>query len=166
MHLTDMGALHFAAVGGQTESVELLLDAGCDPHLKTNVPYGTDPEDGETALDKAKKWNHDDIVSILEKAERETPYGYYMPEGIENNAKVYGCKPHGTKPPKGWYSNRPGVAERNGFAKPKPKPGPPKAPPKAYEKSYKSGLKKPAEKAEKPAAPVAKAVSTLPIGLM
>eukprot|EP00746_Dinoflagellata_sp_MGD_P156096 gnl/MRDRNA2_/MRDRNA2_85699_c0_seq2.p1 gnl/MRDRNA2_/MRDRNA2_85699_c0~~gnl/MRDRNA2_/MRDRNA2_85699_c0_seq2.p1 ORF type:complete len:550 (-),score=149.99 gnl/MRDRNA2_/MRDRNA2_85699_c0_seq2:217-1866(-) len=160
-HLTDCGVLHFAAISGQTECVELLLEAGADPHLKQVVPYGKDPEDGQTALDLAKKWNHDDIVEILEKAERDTPYGYYLPEGIANNTKVYGCKPHGTKPPRGWYSSRPGVAEREGFA-PKKEYGPPSAPPKAYEKSAKTSGTKPA--AEK--APMAKVVPTLPIGLL
>jgi [acyl-carrier-protein] S-malonyltransferase len=165
-HLTDCGVLHFAAIGGQTECIELLLEAGADPHLKTVVPYGKNPEDGETALDKAKKWNHDDIVAILEKAESDTPYGYYLPEGIANNTKVYGCKPHGTKPPKGWYSSRPGVAEREGFAPPKPPAGPPTAPPKAYEKgtydaNKQSGLKAPGEKV----APKG-GVPTLPIGLL
>merc|ERR1719161_3458795 len=150
-----MGVLHFAATAGQVECLELLLEAGCDPHLKKCQPYGKDPEDGETALDLAKKWNHDECVAVLEKAEQETPYGYYLPEGVNNNQKIYGCQPHGTKPNKGWYSARPGLAKRNGFAPKKDRPKPPGISPKAYEKT-----------AKKEKAPVPKAMPTLPIGLL
>lgn len=130
VHVTEGTCLHHAAIAGQTECVELLLEAKADPHMKTTVDYGVDPEDGETAKDKAKKWGWDDIVAILDKAERNTEYGYYLPEGPGNNMKIYGAKPHGTKPPKGWYSDRPGVAERGGWKK-KEYSGPPAAPPGA-----------------------------------
>lgn len=155
-HLTDIGVLHFAALGGQTECVQLLLEAGCDPHLKSVVTYGTDPEDGETAKDKAVKYQYEDIIEILDKAEKETPYGYYLPEGIANNTKVYGYKPHGTKPEKGWYSNRPGVAERNGFAKPPARAAFVPSPPKPA--GAKKDASAPAIKSE--------AEPTVPVGLL
>lgn len=158
--------LHDAAIAGQTECVELLLEAKADPHMKTTVEWGVDPEDGETAKEKAKKWGWDDIVAILDKAERNTEYGYYLPEGPGNNMKIYGVKPHGKKPPKGWHSSKPGVAERGGYAKTE-KTGPPAAPPGA------SGIpgQYPARggggsKAAEPAAITPSGEPPLPIGLL
>merc|ERR1711904_463106 len=93
----------------------------------------------------------------LEKAEKETPYGYYLPEGIANNMKIYGCKPHGTKPPKGWYSSRPGVAEREGFARKEQKWAPAE-----FEKKSKGPSAGPAPAAT----PALTGEPPLPIGLM
>lgn len=107
----DKNPLHFAAQSGNTECVELLLRAGADPHVKESMPYGKDPEEGRTALQLAQEWGWDDMVPILQKAEGATPYGWYMPAGKGNNAKVYGCWGFGKKPPKGWFMGRRGVAE-------------------------------------------------------
>jgi len=107
----DKNPLHYAAQSGNTECVELLLRAGADPHVKESMPYGKDPEEGRTALQLAQEWGWDDMVPILQKAEDTTPYGWYMPAGKGNNAKVYGCWEFGKKPPKGWLMSRRGVAE-------------------------------------------------------
>mmetsp|Transcript_156565 Transcript_156565/g.277803 ORF Transcript_156565/g.277803 Transcript_156565/m.277803 type:complete len:536 (-) Transcript_156565:125-1732(-) len=114
-HVSNITALHLAAKGGQTECVELLLQAKADPHMKERMPYGDDPEDGKTAKEYAEDLGFDDIVDILETAEKAFPYGWYVPEGPTNNAKMYGMWEWGTKPEKGWHSGRPGVAQRNGF---------------------------------------------------
>eukprot|EP00435_Cladocopium_sp_Y103_P073635 s36_g44.t1 len=86
-----------------------------DPHVKESMNYGNDPEDGRTALEFAKAAGYDDIVEILEHAEKEIPYGWYVPSGEGNNAKVYNCWEWGKKPTKGYFSSRPGAAEANGF---------------------------------------------------
>merc|ERR1712176_1402559 len=65
-------------------------------------------------------------------AESEHPYGWYVPEGSNNNEKVYGAFEWGKKPEKGWYSARPGVAERNGFDPMKYGTGPYNQPPEAF----------------------------------
>lgn len=114
-HITDITALHIAALKGNTECVELLLRAKADPHMKQQMNYGHDPEDGKTALDLAKEQGWDDVVEILEDAEKNTPYGFYIPEGKRNNEKCYNCWEWNGKPLRGWHSGRPGVAERQGF---------------------------------------------------
>jgi [acyl-carrier-protein] S-malonyltransferase len=107
--------LQLAAMAGQLECVELLLKAKADPHIKENMAYGQDPEDGRSALEFAKEWGYDEIVEILEDAKKDYKYGWYVPAGTKNNAKVYGCWEHGTVPKKGWSSGRPGMAEMCGF---------------------------------------------------
>jgi [acyl-carrier-protein] S-malonyltransferase len=108
-------ALQMAAISGQTECIALLLEAKADPHVKESVPYGQDPEEGSTALDFAKKSGWDDCMELLEKAEKDTPYGWYQATGTGNNAKCYGCWEHGKKPAKGWYMQRPGAAKDQGL---------------------------------------------------
>jgi len=56
-----------------------------------------------------------EIEEILTQAERDYKYGWYVPVGIDNNAKRYDSYEHGKKPEKGWASSRPGVAEKCGF---------------------------------------------------
>ncbi|CAE7278533.1 unnamed protein product [Symbiodinium microadriaticum] len=113
--VNNITAMQMAAMAGQTECVALLLKAKADPHVKESMNYGNDPEDGRTALEFAKEAGYDDIVEVLEQSEKDTPYGWYVPSGEGNNAKVYGCWQWGKKPPKGYFSSRPGAAEANGF---------------------------------------------------
>jgi len=113
--VNNITAMQMAAMAGQTECVALLLKAKADPHVKESMNYGNDPEDGRTALEFAKESGYDDIVEVLEQSEKDTPYGWYVPSGEGNNAKVYGCWQWGKKPPKGYFSSRPGAAEANGF---------------------------------------------------
>merc|ERR1712232_1006218 len=47
---------------------------------------------------------------------------------MANNEKMYGNWEFGKKPEKGWYSKRPGVAQRNGFDPQKYGGSAPKAP--------------------------------------
>jgi len=108
-------ALQMAAISGQTECLELLIQAKADPHMKESVPYGTDPEDGSTALDLAKKYGWDDCIELLEKAEKDMPYGWYQATGTGNNSKCYGCWEYGKAPEKGWYMKRPGAAKDFGL---------------------------------------------------
>eukprot|EP00928_Gymnodinium_smaydae_P032675 TRINITY_DN23601_c0_g1_i1.p1 TRINITY_DN23601_c0_g1~~TRINITY_DN23601_c0_g1_i1.p1 ORF type:complete len:562 (-),score=128.06 TRINITY_DN23601_c0_g1_i1:99-1784(-) len=131
-HLNNSTALMLAASTGQLECVELLLQARADPHMQERMPHGKDPDDGKTAREIAYKAGWDDVVKMLEDAERTQPYGYYVPEGPSNNAKVYGGFQWGTKPEKGWYSSRPGVAERNGFDPKKYDTGAYRQPPEAF----------------------------------
>eukprot|EP00413_Alexandrium_margalefii_P028897 CAMPEP_0204576124 /NCGR_PEP_ID=MMETSP0661-20131031/41587_1 /ASSEMBLY_ACC=CAM_ASM_000606 /TAXON_ID=109239 /ORGANISM="Alexandrium margalefi, Strain AMGDE01CS-322" /LENGTH=538 /DNA_ID=CAMNT_0051584841 /DNA_START=56 /DNA_END=1672 /DNA_ORIENTATION=- len=112
---SSYSALQMAAVSGQTECIELLLQAKADPHVKECVPYGKDPEDGCTALDLAKKHGWDDCIELLEQAEKDHPYGWYVPVGENNNKKCYGCWEFGKAPPKGWYYKRPGAAQKQGL---------------------------------------------------
>lgn len=112
---SSYNALHLAAIAGQTECIELLLQAGADPHVKECVPYGKDPEEGCSALDFAKKHGWDDCVDLLEAAEKKVPYGWYVPVGENNNAKCYGCWEFGKKPEKGWFLKRPGAATKQGL---------------------------------------------------
>lgn len=52
-----MTALMFAAVGGHSDVVRALLDAGADVSIRNN--------NGQTALEEAEKSGHGDIVSLL-----------------------------------------------------------------------------------------------------
>mmetsp|Transcript_22102 Transcript_22102/g.56548 ORF Transcript_22102/g.56548 Transcript_22102/m.56548 type:complete len:505 (-) Transcript_22102:120-1634(-) len=90
MHFTDVSALHMAAMAGNADCVKLLLEAKADPHLRTVVSDGKDPQTGEKPQDKAKKFEHNNIADILRKAEESTPPGRYQPDGISNNKKLYG----------------------------------------------------------------------------
>jgi len=112
---SNITALHMAAMMGQTECVELLLKAKADPHVKETMAYGQDPEDGKTALDYAKDYCWDDCIEVLETEEKKTSYGFYMPYGPDANMKVYTTFTFGTKPAKGFFSSRPGIAEQQGF---------------------------------------------------
>ena len=53
------------------------------------LPEGKDPQSGETARDKAAKFKHESIVSLLKSAEDKTPPGWYQTDGIGNNRKLY-----------------------------------------------------------------------------
>ncbi|KAG5717470.1 Caskin-2 [Termitomyces sp. T112] len=56
---TGMGtALHQAAIAGQLDAVQLLLEKGADPRLKNIV--------GKTALELARERNHATVVDVLE----------------------------------------------------------------------------------------------------
>jgi len=114
-HVSTITTLMMAAMAGQVECVELLLKARADPHVKESMAHGQDPEDGRTALDFAREAGHDDVADMLEDAEKKQPYGWYMPMGKTNNAKVYQCWQWGKKPAKGFFSSRPGAAELAGF---------------------------------------------------
>mmetsp|Transcript_115558 Transcript_115558/g.236295 ORF Transcript_115558/g.236295 Transcript_115558/m.236295 type:complete len:533 (+) Transcript_115558:54-1652(+) len=114
-HVTSHTPLQMATVAGQTECVELLLQAGADPHIKESVAYGSDPEDGKTALDIAKSMDWFDCIELLEQAEKKVPYGYYVPAGKNANAKVYGSFAWGKKPEKGWFFKRPGAHKYSGL---------------------------------------------------
>jgi len=113
--VSGLTALQMASMSGQTECVELLLKAKADPHMRACVSYGTDPEDGKTALDLAEEYGWSDTADLLAQAEKDTPYGFYVPEGPTNNMKSYGNFQWETKPAKGWYMSRPGAARRNGL---------------------------------------------------
>jgi len=89
MHFTDVNPLHMAAFGGREDCIKLLLEAGADPHVKTRVSAGQDPKTGQTARDKAIKFKHTAVANLLEQAEKDTPPGWYVPEGIGNNRKLY-----------------------------------------------------------------------------
>eukprot|EP00929_Paragymnodinium_shiwhaense_P094707 TRINITY_DN55475_c0_g1_i1.p1 TRINITY_DN55475_c0_g1~~TRINITY_DN55475_c0_g1_i1.p1 ORF type:complete len:548 (+),score=130.25 TRINITY_DN55475_c0_g1_i1:120-1763(+) len=168
-HVDNSTALMKAAITGQTECVELLLTAKADPHVKERVKHGEDPEDGRTALDFASDNGWDDIMEILQKAETSHPYGWYVPEGKTNNAKVYGAWEWGSKPPKGWYSGRPGVAERMGFDPKKYGTGAYRQPPQAFPIPLPAAPADDAARA-KPAAPKAEesamARKTIPVALL
>eukprot|EP00747_Dinoflagellata_sp_TGD_P058844 gnl/TRDRNA2_/TRDRNA2_151310_c0_seq2.p1 gnl/TRDRNA2_/TRDRNA2_151310_c0~~gnl/TRDRNA2_/TRDRNA2_151310_c0_seq2.p1 ORF type:complete len:537 (-),score=162.35 gnl/TRDRNA2_/TRDRNA2_151310_c0_seq2:165-1775(-) len=157
-HCTNLTALHFAAMAGNVEGVQLLLQAKADPHMRECMPYGKDPEEGKTALDLAKEspFESDEITELLTKAMKETPLGWYVLEGPSNNEKMYGCWEWGNqKPPKGWYLKRPGVKERMGLATEKKE----RKPPTMAAPVAKPSVAKAAEK--KPAGP-----PPLPIGLL
>lgn len=114
-HVSNITALQMAAMTGQVECVELLLKAKADPHIKETMTYGQDPEDGRTALDFAKEAGQDDVVEILQQAEKDYPFGWYVPFGKTNNAKAYVHWTLASKPLKGFFSSRPGAAELAGF---------------------------------------------------
>lgn len=114
-HINNLTALQMAAMSGQTECVELLLRAKADPHVKESMNFGNDPEDGRTALDIARQGGWDDICEVLEQAEKDSLFGWYVPSGKGNNTKEYNCWEFGAKPEKGFFSSRPGAAEANGF---------------------------------------------------
>jgi len=114
-HVGTFSALHLAAQSGHADCIELLLKAKADPHIRERMPFGQDPEDGRTALDVAKEQGWDDCAEVLESGEKATPYGWYVPVGLTNNAKVYNTFEWGKKPPKGWYMSRPGAARKQGL---------------------------------------------------
>lgn len=81
-HCPSMTSLMGATIGGHTEVVELLLEKKADPHVRTiERKKGKFPEDAKTALAYAKEEEFDDIVEILQKAERSIPKGLYFTEG-------------------------------------------------------------------------------------
>jgi [acyl-carrier-protein] S-malonyltransferase len=156
LHCPTRTALMLAAQAGQSECIELLLQAKADPHMKERMAYGHDPEDGKTACEIADELGFGDIVDILQLAEKETPYGWYVPEGPTNNEKMYNGWEWGKNTPgKGWHSSRPGVAQRNGFDASKYGDPTPK-PPKIFDDF---------EPTSKPAA-AGSSGTTLPIGLL
>jgi len=160
MHVPTLTCMHLAARAGQTECVELLLRAGADPHMKERMAYGDDPEDGKVAREIADELGFDDIVDILKAAEKTSPFGWYVPEGPTNNEKMYGCWEWKSKPDKGWHSNRPGVAQRNGFD-PVKYGGPAPRAPKIFEEEAGGAVAKVKAKPAAPSGPQA-----LPIGLL
>ncbi|CAE7381144.1 TNNI3K [Symbiodinium natans] len=92
-------ALHVAATAGQLEAVQMLLDAGADPHVKRCMPEGKDPREGETAREMADKHGWDDIVALLKAAEDKRPRGLYKEFGPNNNAKLWPIdRPEGLDP--------------------------------------------------------------------
>jgi len=157
-HVPNMTCLHLAAKAGQTECLELLLRAKADPHMKERMAYGDDPEDGRTACELADELGFDDIKEMLKQAEKEQPYGWYVPEGPTNNEKMYGGWQFGAKPTRGWHSGRPGVAQRNGFD-PMKYGGPAPRAPKIFEDL--EAVKAPKAKPAAPSGP-----PPLPIGLL
>lgn len=87
-HHESLTPLMLGAKEGQIEAVELMLKAKADPHMKARVPYGKDPADGATARELADKMGWDDIVILLEKAEKDTPPGKYKRYGKDQNARL------------------------------------------------------------------------------
>jgi len=178
-HHNNLTALQMAAMSGQTECVELLIRAKADPHVRESMNFGNDPEDGRTALDIARGAGWDDITEILEQAEKDHPYGWYVPTGTGNNAKGYNCWEFGTKPAKGFFSGRPGAAEANGFDPMKYGTGPLKSdydeeeivprPSRAVQKAAPKAAPKPAKEAAaiKDATPAVPAgPPPIPVGLL
>mmetsp|Transcript_91248 Transcript_91248/g.261160 ORF Transcript_91248/g.261160 Transcript_91248/m.261160 type:complete len:531 (-) Transcript_91248:62-1654(-) len=115
MHLNSTTVLHLASSSGHADCLELLLRAKADPHIRERMPHGKDPEDGRTALEYACEAGWDDCTEILEQAEKDVPYGFYVPAGQGNNAKCYNCWEWGKKPERGWYMSRPGAARKHGL---------------------------------------------------
>jgi len=74
-HFTDVNALHVASMAGHAGCVRLLLKAKADPHVRTVVKDGQDPATGETARQKALKFNHISLAEMLLKAERSQTNG-------------------------------------------------------------------------------------------
>mmetsp|Transcript_101286 Transcript_101286/g.315675 ORF Transcript_101286/g.315675 Transcript_101286/m.315675 type:complete len:494 (+) Transcript_101286:50-1531(+) len=89
LHYTDITALHMAAMAGHEDCVRLLLEARADPHVRARVPEGADPKTGETARQKADKFNHTGVAKLLQQAEKDQKPGWYMADGIGNNRKLY-----------------------------------------------------------------------------
>jgi len=115
-HHNGLTCLHYAAATGNMECAELLLQAGADPHMKEAVGHGRNPEDGKTALQRAAEAGWQDTVEVLTKAEKQTPYGAYVPAGPEANKKIYGGWEWQKAPEKGWYFKRPFAAVSQGLA--------------------------------------------------
>jgi len=57
--VNEESPLHLAAQDGYSDCVNVLLSAKADPSILN--------DDGESAYDYAKKWNHPEIVSILSR---------------------------------------------------------------------------------------------------
>jgi len=114
-HFNRLTPLHYAAWKGYGECVELLLEARADPHMRESVPFGKDPEEARTALEMAKAYGWDDVVTHLSEAEASVPYGYYVPAGVDANRKIYNGFEWGRKPAVGWYFKRPGAARMQGL---------------------------------------------------
>lgn len=93
-HLTNVNALHAAAMAGQYECVELLIEKRADPHVRTMMDTD-DLEDGKTALDYAMDEGYDDIVELLTKAQKEIPKGIYLPRHMVANGWRMGDDVHG-----------------------------------------------------------------------
>ena len=92
-------ALQAASMSGQLESVQMLLEAKVDPHVKRSMPEGLDPKDGETARELAEKHGWDDIVAVLKEAEKSLDRGLYKEFGPNNNAKLWPIdRPEGLDP--------------------------------------------------------------------
>lgn len=108
LHWTDVNALHMASMAGQEACCKLLLEARADPHVRTVVPDGKDPQSGEKARDKALKFKHQNVADLLRKAEEATPPGQYQADGIGNNRKLYG--PQKVKAPKPAKAPEPAAA--------------------------------------------------------
>lgn len=88
-HSGDLNALHAASMNGQSEAVQMLLSARADPHVKTSMPHGKDPADGDTARSISEEWGWNDITEILRIAENTTPKGIYLRYGTGNNSKLW-----------------------------------------------------------------------------
>mmetsp|Transcript_35307 Transcript_35307/g.82435 ORF Transcript_35307/g.82435 Transcript_35307/m.82435 type:complete len:547 (+) Transcript_35307:93-1733(+) len=114
-HFNKLTPLHYAALTGNTECIELLLQAKADPHMKESVAFGKDPEDGRTALACARQLGWQDAADMLAKAEKQVPYGSYVPAGPDANVKIYNAFEWGSKPDVGWYFKRPGAAKAQGL---------------------------------------------------
>ncbi|CAK9041208.1 unnamed protein product [Durusdinium trenchii] len=92
-------ALQAAAMAGQLEAVQMLLEAGVDPHVKRSMPEGEDPKEGETSRELAEKHGWDDIAAALKEAEKSFPRGLYKEFGRNNNAKLWPIdRPEGLDP--------------------------------------------------------------------
>ena len=57
-------ALHEAAQSGKVRAVRFLLSRGIDPSIKDNM--------GHTALDRARQFNREAVVKLLEEVEGQT----------------------------------------------------------------------------------------------
>lgn len=88
-HYRGYNALHYAAVNGQLECIEVLLKSGADPHIKTCMPHGKNPADGRTAAELADDWGWDDVTDLLKASESNMEKGIYLAGGPFNNAKIY-----------------------------------------------------------------------------
>jgi len=67
-----------------------MLASKADPHMKSRIPFGTDPaKEGSSAKDFAAKLGYGDVVAELEKAEKAIPKGTYKRYGrADHNMKL------------------------------------------------------------------------------